>query len=181
MSRTRAAPPRGGRSLAANLKLWTMLRALEHLRGITEDECRRLRLRGIRNTNHLLHAATLEIDREALARRTGIPGPRLLEFAHQCALGEVSGAEAYLPALRRLGITSQKTLRAQDPADLYQRLVDALGFGAAPAFGMVEYWIAQARSIDVIEEPGVHAAPVQLTSPSLLHPAETRRTGPDQP
>lgn len=144
-----------------------MLRALEHLRGITEDECRRLRGRSIRNTNQLLHAATLEIDRETIARRTGIPEPRLLEFANQCALLEVSGLEAYIPVLRRLGITSQKALKGQDAGVLYGRLVEALGFGAAPALSQVEYWISQARSIDVIEEPG-GAEPVQTTSPSVV-------------
>lgn len=145
-----------------------MLRALEHLRGITPDECRRLRGRGIRNTNQLLHAATLEIDRETIAGRTGIPAPRLLEFANQCAMLEVSGVEAYLPVLRRLGITSQKELKRQDAAELYGRVVEALGFGAAPAASQVEYWVSQARSIDMIEEPQAEVQPAQLESPSLL-------------
>ena len=159
-----------------------MFRALEHLRGITDDECRRLRLRGIRNTNHLLHAATLEIDRERISRSTGVPPSRLLEFAHQCALLEISSVEAYLAPLRRIGITSQKVLKRMDPVDLHRRLVEALGFGGAPALGMVEYWIAQAHSIDVIEEPGPAAQPVQLSSPSLLHASpEAMRSGPEQP
>ena len=146
-----------------------MLRALEHLRGITDEECRRLRGRGVRNTNQLLHAATLEIDRDRVARSSGIPAPRLLEFAHQCALLEISGVDAYLPALRRLGITSQKALKRRDAAELHLQLVEALGFGAAPALGMVEYWVAQARSIDVIEQEEPDAEqPVQFTSPSLL-------------
>jgi len=143
-----------------------MLRALEHLRGITPDECRHLRGSGIRNTNQLLHSATLEIDRETIARRTGIPAPRLLEFANQCALLEISGVEAYLPVLRRLGITSQKGLKRQDAAELYRNVLEAVGFGAAPAPTQVEYWISQARSIDVIEE--AEALPAQLESPSLL-------------
>jgi uncharacterized protein DUF4332 len=145
-----------------------MLRALEHLRGVTPDECRRLRGRGIRNTNQLLHSATLEIDRETIARRTGIPAPRLLEFANQCAMLEISGVEAYLPVLRRLGITSQKELKRQDAAELYSRVIEAVGFGAAPAPSQVEYWVSQARSIDMIEEPDAEVRPAQLESPSLL-------------
>lgn len=145
-----------------------MLRALEHLRGITPDECRRVRGRAIRNTNQLLHVTTLEIDRETIARRTGIPEPRLLEFANQCALLEVSGVEAYLPVLRRLGITSQKALKRQDAGELYRKLVEAIGFGSAPAPSQVEYWVSQARSIDVIEDPGAEAQPAQLESPSLI-------------
>ncbi len=145
-----------------------MLRALEHLRGITPDECRRLRSRAIRNTNQLLHVTTLGIDRETVARRTGIPAPRLLEFANQCALLEISGIEAFLPVLRRLGITSQKALKRQEAPELYRRVVEAVGFGAAPAPSQVEYWISQARSIDMIEEPESGAEPAQLESPSLL-------------
>ena len=145
-----------------------MLRALEHLRGITPDECRRLRGRGLRNTNQLLHSTTLEIDRETIARRTGIPEPRLLEFANQCALLEISGVEAYLPVLRRLGITSQKELKRQEAPELYRRVVEAVGFGAAPAPSHVEYWVSQARSIDMIEEPESGAEPAQHASPSLL-------------
>ncbi|HEX6488168.1 MAG TPA: DUF4332 domain-containing protein [Candidatus Dormibacteraeota bacterium] len=162
--------------------VYGVLRALEHLRGINEDECRRLRSRGIRNTNQLLHSTTLDIDRETLARRTGIPAPRLLEFAHQCALLEVSGLEAYLPVLRRLGITSQKALKQESAPDLYRRLVEAVGFGAAPAPSQVEYWISQVRSIDVIEETDAAAEqPVQFTSPSLLTTPTAEREGPDQP
>ena len=144
-----------------------MLRALEHLRGITEDECRRLRARGIRHTNQLLHVASLEIDRETVARKTGIPAPRLLEFAHQSALLEVSGIDSFIPALRRLGITSQKALKRRDAAELHHQLVEALGFGGAPPAGEVEYWVSQARSIDVIEEPDAEL-PAQAASPSLL-------------
>ena len=145
-----------------------MLRALEHLRGITADECVRLRARGIRHTNQLLHVTSLEIDRETISRRTGIPAPRLLEFAHQAALLEVSGIDSYIPVLRRLGITSQKALKRLDAAELHHRLVEALGFGGSPPFSEVEYWISQVRSIDVIEEPGEAELPVQATSPSLL-------------
>ena len=159
-----------------------MLRALEHLRGITTEECRRLRNGGIRHTNQLLHVTTLEIDRTTIARRTGIPEPRLLEFAHQCALLEVSGIEAYVPVLRRLGITSQKALKRQDAAEFHQRMVEALGFGAAPALSQVEYWISQVRSIDVIEEgEAAEEPPVQFASPSLLSTPTAERTGADQP
>ena len=130
-------------------------KALEHLRGITADECRRLRARGIRHTNHLLHAATLQIDREALQRRTGITPDRLLEFAHQCALLEISGMERFLPVIRRLGIDGLKTLKKQDAAQLHGRLVEAVALAGSPRLTDVQYWISQARSIDMIEEDEV--------------------------
>src|SRR5579884_1307182 len=134
---------------------------LEYLRGITSDDVRRLRALGARNTLELLHITTLEIDRATVSRKTGIPEPRLLEFAHQCALLEISGVERYVPVLRRLGITSQKALKRADAADLHARVRDALGAAGSPTLSTVEYWIAQARSIDVIEDLESEEAPVQ--------------------
>jgi hypothetical protein len=140
------------------------MKTLEYIRGITSDEVRRLRERGIRHTNHLLHAATLEIDRKRLQKKTGISPDRLLEFAHQCALLEISGLEHYLPVVRRLGIDGLKTLKKQDAEELHRRVVEAVGMAGAPRVTDVEYWISQARSIDMLEEEEPAASE---TSPSL--------------
>jgi hypothetical protein len=58
-----------------------------------------------------------------------------------------------LPVIRRLGIDSMKTLRAQDAQELHAKLVDAIGFAGAPSFSDVQYWISQATALDIIEEP----------------------------
>jgi hypothetical protein len=142
------------------------MKTLEYLRGISAEDCRKLRQRGIRHTNQLLHATTLEIDRERLAARTGISEDRLLEFGRQCALLEISGMERALPVIRRLGITSLKVLKRSDPAELHARVVDAVGLAGAPSRTMVEYWVSQARTCDTLEEPD--GAPAQLESPNLL-------------
>ena len=128
------------------------MKSLAHLRGITDADVRRLRARGILHTNQLLHACTLEIDRNTIARRTGISPDRLLEFAHQCALLEVSSLDRWLMVVRRLGVTDLKVLRTQDPVQLHRRILEAVGLAGAPALPMVEYWVSQARSIDMIEE-----------------------------
>jgi hypothetical protein len=134
-----------------------MYRTLEYLRGISEDDVRRLRSRGIQHTNQLLHRTSLGIDRERLSKKTGISEPRLLEFANQCTLLEVSGMERQLPVIRRLGIESMKALRAQDAVALHARLADAVGLAGAPSLSDVQYWISQATALDIIEEPGENA------------------------
>ena len=139
-------------------------KTLEYIRGITADECRRLRERGIRHTNQLLHAATLDIDRKRLQKKTGISPDRLLEFAHQCALLEISGMEHFLPVVRRLGIDGLKTLKKQDAEELHHRVVEAVGLARAPRLTDVEYWISQARAIDMLEE---EEPATSETSPSL--------------
>ena len=141
------------------------MKTLEYLRGISAEDCRKLRARGIRHTNQLLHATTLDIDRQRLSSRTGISADRLLEFGRQCALLEISGMERFLPIIRRLGITSLKILKVADPADLHAKVVDAVGMAGAPSLTMVQYWISQARTCDTLEEP--EPAPSQLESPNL--------------
>lgn len=127
-------------------------RTLEYLRGISEDDVRRLRSRGIQHTNQLLHRTSLGIDRERLSKKTGITPERLLEFAHQCTLLEVSGMERQLPVVRRFGIESMKGLRAQDAAELHAKVADAVGLAGAPSLSDVQYWISQATALDIVEE-----------------------------
>jgi hypothetical protein len=130
-----------------------MYRTLEYLRGISDDDVRRLRSRGIQHTNQLLHRTSLGIDRDRLSKRTGISPERLLEFSHQCTLLEVSGMNRYLPVIRRLGIDSMKALRAQEANELHTKLVDAIGLAGAPSLSDVQYWISQATALDIVEEP----------------------------
>src|SRR5215472_7827731 len=125
-----------------------MYRTLEYLPGISDDDVKRLRSRGIQHTNQLMHRTSLAIDRDRLSKRTGISAARLYEFANQCTLLEVSGMDRFLPVIRRLGITSMKALRAQDPNDLYAKVLDAIGLAGAPTFSDVQYWISQATALD---------------------------------
>lgn len=149
------------------------MKTLEYLRGISAEDCRKLRSRGIRHTNQLLHVTTLDIDRRRLSSRTGISADRLLEFGRQCALLEISGMERFLPIIRRLGITSLKILKRTDPEELHGHVVDAVGLAGAPSLTMVQYWISQARTYDILEEPD--AAPRQSeSSTELLAPGVAR-------
>jgi len=128
-------------------------RTLEYLRGISADDIRKLRARGIQHTNQLMHRTSLGIDRERLSKKTGITTERLLEFTHQCTLLEVSGMERCLPIIRRFGIESMADLRAQDSKQLHARLVNAVGLAGAPSLSDVEYWISQATALDIVEVP----------------------------
>jgi hypothetical protein len=128
-------------------------RTLEYLRGISAGDVSRLRARGIRHTNQLLHRTSLGIDRERLSKKTGISTDRLFEFVNQCTLLEVSGMDHFLPVIRRLGIESMGDLRAQDARVLHGKVVDAVGLAGAPSFSDVQYWISQATALDIVEAP----------------------------
>jgi hypothetical protein len=127
-------------------------RTLEYLSGISDDDVRRLRAVGIHHTNQFLHRASLDIDRRRLFKKTGISTERLIEFAHQCTLLEVSGMERWVPLVRRLGINSMKDLRSQDAGDLHRKLIEAIGLAGAPSLTDVQYWISQATALDIVEE-----------------------------
>jgi Domain of unknown function (DUF4332) len=130
-----------------------MYRTLEYLNGISDSDVARLRSVGIHHTNQLLHRATLDIDRRRLEKKTGISAARLFELVNQCTLLEVSGMERWVPLVRRFGITSMPDLRAQDARALHTQLVEAIGLAGAPGFTDVQYWIAQASGLDIVEEP----------------------------
>ena len=140
-----------------------MYRTLEYLRGISGSDVNRLRAVGIKHTNQLLHRTSLEIDRKRLSKRTGITSDRLLGFAHQCTLMEVSGMERQLQTIRRFGIETMKDLRSQDAEGLHSRLADAVGLAGAPSRSDVQYWISQATALDIVEvvEAAVPRAVVQ--------------------
>jgi len=152
-------PTRSGRGRSAGWGdsptniLNVMYRTLEYLRGISDSDVRRLRAAGINHTNQLVHKTSLEVDRKRLSKRTGISTERLLEFAHQCMLMEISGMERHLQAVRRFGVETIKDLRAQDADDLHRKLIDAVGLAGAPRRSDVQYWISQASALDIIEEP----------------------------
>ena len=139
-----------------------MYRTLEYLPGISDDDVKRLRGRGIRHTNQLLHRTSLAIDRDRLSKSTGISAARLYEFANACTLLEVSGMGHALPVVRRLGIGSMKALRQQDAKELQGRIVEAVGMHEAPRVTDVEYWISQATALDIVEEPEAGKEPLAI-------------------
>ncbi len=134
-----------------------MYRTLEYLQGMSDDDVRRLRSRGIRHTNALLHRTSLAIDRDRLSKKTGISPDRMLEFAHQCTLLEVSGMTRFIPIITRFGIRTMKELRAQDAATLHAKLAAAVALAGAPTLSEVQYWISQATALDIVEEVGPKA------------------------
>src|ERR1700738_3614764 len=101
------------------------LKTLEYLRGISPEDCRRLRAKGIWHSNQLLHATTLEIDRQHLSARTRTRGARLHEFGRQCATLEIAWMEPLLRMFCRLGITGLKQLKRTEPEELHGKILEA--------------------------------------------------------
>ena len=128
------------------------MKRLEYLHGITDEECDSLRALGVRHTNQLIHATTLVIDRERIERRVGIPEERLYALGQQASLMEISGLQRHLRVVMRLGVSTLRQLAQADAGKLHGQLGDAIGIGA-PTLSEVQYWVSQARCIDVVEDP----------------------------
>ena len=127
------------------------MKRLEYLHGITGEECESLRALGVRHTNQLIHATTLVIDRERIERRVGIPEERLFALGQQASLMEISGLQRHLRMVMRLGVSTLRQLAEAEAGQLHGQLLDAIGIGA-PTLSEVQYWISQARYIDVVED-----------------------------
>ena len=65
---------------------------------------------------------------------------------------EISGLTRHLRVVTRLGTTTLRQLGAAEPAELHRKLIEVLGVNA-PTLSEVEYWVSQAKYIDVVEEP----------------------------
>ena len=128
-----------------------MMKRLEYLDGVTDEECELLRKLGVMHTNQLIHATTLVIDRERIEHRCGIPEERLYALGQQASLMEISGLQRHLRVVMRLGVSTLRQLAETDPGELHRQLVDAIGVGA-PTPSDVQYWVSQARYINVVED-----------------------------
>src|ERR1700716_4051242 len=128
-----------------------MMKRLEYLDGVTDEECELLRKLGFMHPNQLIHATPLVIDRERIEKRCGIPEERLYALGQQASLMEISGLQRHLRVVMRLGVSTLRQLGETDPAELHGQLVDAVGVGA-PTPSDVQYWVSQARYINVVED-----------------------------
>ena len=65
---------------------------------------------------------------------------------------EISGLQRHLRVVMRLGVSTLRQLAQADAGKLHGQLGDAIGIGA-PTLSEVQYWVSQARYIDVVEDP----------------------------
>src|SRR5437660_12520006 len=88
---------------------------------------------------------------------------------------EISGLERHLALVMRLGISTLRQLATADAEELHRRLVNAIGLGGAPSLSDVQYWISQARCIDVVDDPEeTTKTRLRRYVPSYLKPAFPR-------
>ena len=109
-----------------------MMKRLEYLHGITDQECDLLRALGVRHTNQLVHATTLVIDRERIERRCGSPRSGSTPSASRPRSWRSQACSAISRVLMRLGVSTLRQLAETDPAELHRQLVEATGVGAPP-------------------------------------------------
>lgn len=98
---------------------------LKEIRGINLEHLVTLEKAGIRTTAALLEASRTVGERQALAKRTGIPGERLLELVKLADLSRLPGVKGIRTRLYYdAGVDTLDKLAAWDPGELRAMLVD---------------------------------------------------------
>lgn len=124
---------------------------------ISPDEARLFGAHGVHTTADLLERTAALAAREALARETRIPLPRLTTLACQVDLLRVAGlGPSMVKLLQSGGVRHTRDLKGAAPAELLGRLRAANAIHniapVLPAEGVIEDWIAQANALEWILE-----------------------------
>jgi len=124
---------------------------------VSDEELEALAKAGVHTTLDLLQRAAKVTDREALARKTGLPLTRLTTLACQVDLLRVKGlGPSMVRLLQTAGIRHTRDLRATEPDGLLERLRAANSIHhIAPVLPRTEIlaeWIGQAKRLEWLLE-----------------------------
>jgi predicted flap endonuclease-1-like 5' DNA nuclease len=140
----------GGRSMSLHVS---------KLRGISNQVRNRLKRHGVTYTHQLLDAAGRLANRRELAARSGIEEAVLLRLTCRADLARIKGIGAiFADMLELIGVDRVSSLAEHDPARLYEILHElnaAERFARrAPTQDEVANWVAQARTLPHLVDPG---------------------------
>jgi len=129
-----------------------MARNIESIEGIGPKTGESFRGAGIRNVDQLLEAGADRAARRALAEKTGLSEPRILEFVNMADLFRINGvASQYAELLEGAGVDTVKELKNRNAENLTSRMIEINNkkglVRRAPSVKVVSGWITQAKSL----------------------------------
>jgi len=124
---------------------------------ITEDQEARLRSLGISSLHGLLTAASTKKKRERLAKKSGVPERKILEWVILAELMQVCGVgETAAILLRDAGVTSIEQLAQNRGNNLFGKLQEVNNrkglFRRVPSERVLRKWISRARRMESVLE-----------------------------
>jgi predicted flap endonuclease-1-like 5' DNA nuclease len=125
---------------------------IEEIEGIGAAHAPVLERAGVTHVRHLLQRAATAEGRESLARATGVPEDRLLEWVNHIDLMRIRGVGAeYSDLLEAAGVDSPVELAQRSPARLAALLAQTNAANAlvrrVPSEKVVAGWISEARTL----------------------------------
>jgi hypothetical protein len=144
---------------------------IEHLPGLTSQDCQKLQGHGIKTTGQLLQHAQTPSGRATLAAQIGVPPKYVMKWAALADLASIPAVGCqYCGLLLHSGIASSQHLAQIPLGQLHQRI---LRFQVAtlqrrdlcPDLGTLTTWITQAQRLT--QRPKAH-------HPSIRSPQDNR-------
>ncbi len=128
---------------------------IEEIEGIGPAFARKLRAAGIDTVEHLLSAGAGPGGRAEIETKTGIAGGNILRWCNHADLMRIHGVgKQYAELLEASGVDTVKELRNRNAANLAAKLAEINAAknisGVTPAESMVEKWIAEAKTLEVV-------------------------------
>lgn len=122
------------------------------IRGIQEAQAAKLIAQQIKNSEHLLNAATTPKARATLAASAGMSEKDVLELANRADLARVKGiGKVFSDLLENAGVDTVKELAQRKPANLHAKLAEVnteKQFAKrAPTLVEVTDWVEQAKAL----------------------------------
>lgn len=122
------------------------------IRGIQEAQAAKLIAQQIKNSEHLLNAATTPKARATLAASAGMSEKDVLELANRADLARVKGiGKVFSDLLENAGVDTVKELAQRKPANLHAKLAEVnteKQFAKrAPTLVEVTNWVEQAKAL----------------------------------
>lgn len=128
---------------------------IEEIEGIGNVFAQKLRAAGIETVEGLLSAGAGRKGREEIEEKTGIAGGHILRWCNHADLMRIKGVgKQYAELLEAAGVDTVKELRNRNAVNLAAKLSevnDAKNIsGVTPAPSMVEKWIEEAKTLEVV-------------------------------
>ncbi len=129
-----------------------MALSLSELKGMSAGLAKKLRSRGIRNSDQFLNAVRTPQQRRDLSKKLSASANTLLELANRADLARVVGiGKIYSNLLENSGVDTVKEMAKRTPAKLHATLArhnsNRRPKGRAPSMKEATQWVKQAKSL----------------------------------
>ena len=125
---------------------------LNDLRGITDETADKLKDLKIKDSDQLLEATKMPLQRKSLAEQLGIPQQEVLRLANSADLSRINGVGgAFSDLLEKAGVDTVKELAMRRADNLHSKIIEINDKESlvkqVPSTTQVETWVTEAKAL----------------------------------